>query len=64
MDKKIHTKQTKIYSGSGRRSIISVTHFFLTVHALDEVIIFETTLNQVFVDNFIIFIQIHHIVIA
>jgi hypothetical protein len=36
----------------------------LSVHAPDEVIIHETTLNQVFVDNFMIFIQIYHVVDA
>jgi hypothetical protein len=32
--------------------------------AQDEVIIHETTPNQVFAYNFTIFIQIHHIVVA
>jgi hypothetical protein len=31
--------------------------------ALDEVIIYKTTLNQVFMDNFMIFIQIHHVIV-
>jgi hypothetical protein len=36
----------------------------LTVLAPNEVIIHETTLNQVFVDNFMIFIKIHHVVVT
>jgi hypothetical protein len=36
----------------------------LTVLSPDELIIRETTLNQVFINNFTIFIQIHHIVVS
>jgi hypothetical protein len=35
-----------------------------TMLAPDEVIIHETTPNQVLMDNFMIFIQIHQIVVA